>query len=106
MNPVAPRAERERAAVFSTSLPRRRVAVGNEQAGHVVVVFGRRGGAAGQPVEEIGVGAFEQRLVAVELAVVELGEVGIGKAAENEVALPRPAMPGAEREPLAANVGR
>ena len=67
-------------------------------------MLGRRGGAAGDPIEEISVGAFEQRLVAVKLAVVELGEVGIGKAAENEVALSRPAVPGAEREPLAADV--
>ena len=69
-----------------------------------MVMLRRRGCATGDPIEEIGVGAFEQRLVAVELAVVELGEVGIGKAAKDEVALPRPAMPGAEREPLAADV--
>ena len=68
-------------------------------------MLGGRRGAAGNPVEEIGIGAFEQSLVAVELAVIELGEMGVGKAAENEVALPRPAMPGAEREPLAADVG-
>ena len=64
----------------------------------------RRAGAAGDPVEEIGVCAVEQCLVEVELAVVESGEMGIGKAAENEVTLPRPAMPGTEREPLAAEV--
>ena len=61
-------------------------------------------GAAGDPVEKVGVGAFEQRLVAVELAVVEAGKMGIGKTAENQVTLPRPAMPGTEREPLAADV--
>ena len=64
----------------------------------------RRGGTAGDPVKEIGVGAFEQRLIAVELAIVESGEMSIGKAAEDEVTLPRPAMPGTEREPLAADV--
>ena len=37
------------------------VAEGDEEAGHVVVVFGRRRGAAGDPIEEIGVGAVEQR---------------------------------------------
>ena len=64
----------------------------------------RRAGAAGDPVEEISVYAVEQCLIEVELAVVESGEMGIGKAAENEVTLPRPAMPGTEREPLAAEV--
>ena len=64
----------------------------------------RRAGAAGDPLEEISVCAFEQCLVTIELAVVESGEMGIGKAAENEVTLPRPAMPGTKREPLAAEV--
>jgi len=81
------------------------VAEGKEEAGNIVVMLGRRDGAAGDPVEEVGVGAFEQCLVAVELVLVEAGEAGIGKAAKNQVALPRAAMPGTEREPLAANVG-
>ena len=67
-------------------------------------MLGRRDGAAGDPVEEIGVGAFEQCLVAVELVLVQAGEVRIGKAAEDQIALPRAAMPGTEREPLAAEV--
>ena len=69
-----------------------------------MVMLGRRGGAAGDPVEEVSVGAFEQSLVAVELALVKAGEMGISKAAEDQVALPRAAMPGTEREPLAADV--
>ena len=69
-----------------------------------MVMLGRRHCTARNPVEKVGVGAFEQRLVAVELAAVETGKMGIGKAAENEVTLPRPAMPGTEREPLAADV--
>jgi len=69
-----------------------------------VVMLGRRGSAAGNPVEEVGIGAFEQCLVKVELPVVEPGEMGIGKASEDQVALPRAAMPGPEREPLAADV--
>jgi hypothetical protein len=68
-------------------------------------VLGWRDGATGDPVEEVSVGAFEQRLIAVELTVVEAGEVVIGKAAEKQVALPRPTMPGSVREPLAADVG-
>ena len=69
-----------------------------------MVMLGRWGGAAGDPVEKISIGAFEQCLVTVELVIVESGEVGVGKATEKEVALPRPAVPGAEREPLAADV--
>jgi len=64
----------------------------------------RRLGAAGDPVEKVGIGAFEQCLVTVQLAVVKAGKVGIGKAAEDQVALPRAAMPGTERKPLAADV--
>ena len=65
----------------------------------------RRVGSAGDPVDKVRVGAFEQSLVAVELALVKAGEMGISKAAEDQVALPRAAMPGTEREPLAADVG-
>jgi len=67
------------------------------------MLWGRRS-AAGDPVEKVGVGAFEQCLVAVELVIVEAGKVGIGKATENQVALSRATMPGPEREPLAADV--
>jgi len=67
-------------------------------------MLGRGEGAPGNPVEEIGVGAFEQRLVAVELAVVEAGKVGIGKATEDQIALSSAAVPGTERKPLAADV--
>ena len=81
------------------------VAEGEQQAGHVVVVFGGRRGAAGDPVEDVGVGAVEQRLVAVELRLVKPGEMRIGKAAEDQVALARAAVPGAEQQPLAANLG-
>ena len=62
-----------------------------------MVMLGRQVSAARDPVEEISVGAFEQCLVAVELPVVEAGEVGVGKAAENQVALPSATMPGAEQ---------
>ncbi len=70
-----------------------------------MVVFGWWDGAAGDPIEDVGVGAVEQRLEKVELRLVESGEIGIGKAAEDKIALPRPAMPGTEQQPLAANVG-
>ena len=68
-------------------------AEGKQQAGHVVVMLGWRSGAAGDPVEKIGIGAFEQCLVKVELAVVEAGKMGIGKATEDQVAFARAAMP-------------
>ena len=42
-------------------------------------MLGRRRGAAGDPVEEVGVGAFEQCLVAVELGLVETGEMASAK---------------------------
>lgn len=76
-----------------------------QQASHVVVVFGRRGGAAADPVEDVGVGTVEQGLVAVEFSLVKPGEVLVGKAAENQVALARSAMPGPEQQALAANLG-
>jgi hypothetical protein len=65
---------------------------------------GGRNGAAGDPVEDVGVGAVEQRLVTVELVLVEFREMEIGKAPEDEIALPCPATPGTEQKPLAANI--
>lgn len=72
--------------------------------GNAVVVLGRRRGTAGHPIEYVGVGAIEQCLVTGELSLVKPGEVSIGKAAENQIALPRPAVPGTERQPFAANL--
>ncbi len=68
-----------------------------------MVVFGGRRGAAGDPIEDVGVGAVEQRLVTVELRLVKPGEMSIGETAEDQVALARAAVPGAEQQPLAAN---
>jgi hypothetical protein len=79
--------------------------MGEEKAGHVVVVFGCRRDTAGDPVENVGIGAVEQRLVAVELHFVKAGHMRIRKSAEDQVALARAAVPGAERQPLAANLG-
>ncbi len=70
-----------------------------------MVICRRRRCPATDPVEQIGVGAFEQCLVAVELARVEAGEMGLGKAAEDQVALARAAVPGPEQQTLAADVG-
>ena len=70
-----------------------------------MILLGRRKGAAGDPIEDVGVGAVEQRLVTVELRLVKPGEMRIGEAAEDQIALARPAVPGAEQQPLAANLG-
>jgi hypothetical protein len=69
-----------------------------------VVVFGGRGGTAGDPIEDVGIGAVEQGFVAAELTLVKPGQVLIGKAAEDQVALARAAVPGTEQQPLAANL--
>ena len=58
-----------------------------------MVILGRWGGTAGDPVEKVGVGAFEQYLVAVELALVEAGKMRISKSTEDQVAFARAAMP-------------
>src|SRR6266704_3194674 len=79
-------------------------AKGEQQPGHVGVVFGRRRGAAGDPVEEIGIRAFEESLVAAELRIVESGEIRLGERAEDQIGFARAAVPRAEEEPLAADV--
>ena len=79
--------------------------MGEQETGHVVVVFGGWGGAAGDPIEDVGIRALEQRLVAVELRLGKPGEMRIGESAEDQVALARAAVPGAEQQPLAANLG-
>ncbi len=78
---------------------------GEQQPHHIVVVSRRRCIAAANPVEQIGIAAFEKRFVAVELACVEAGKMGLGKATENEVALPRPPVPRPEQQAFAAKIG-
>jgi len=70
-----------------------------------VVVLGGQGGAAGDPVEDVGIGAVEQRLVPVELGLVKPGQVRVSETAEDQVTLPRAAAPRPEQQPLAANLG-
>src|SRR6267154_859245 len=83
----------------------RAVAEGEQQLGHVVIEFGRWPSPGVDPVEQLGIGAFEQCLESVELRHVEAGEMGFGKRAEDQIGLARAAVPGAEQQPLAANVG-
>ena len=79
------------------------VAESEKQPGHIVVVFGRRRGAVRHPIEDVGIGAVEQGLVAVELSRVEARKMGVSKAAEDQVGLARAAVPGSEQQPLAAD---
>ena len=67
-----------------------------QQPHHVVIVLRGRRKAAENPVEQIGICAFEQRFKPIELTAVEALQRGLGERAENEVALLRPAMPAAE----------
>ena len=69
-----------------------------------MVVLWWRGVAAGDPVEDVGIGTVEQRLIAVELTIVERRKMRVGKAAEDQVTFSRPAVPGTERQPLAADL--
>jgi hypothetical protein len=76
----------------------------SQQADYVVIIFFRGRATANDPVEQIGVGAIEQRFEAVELRAVEAYETGVGESAEDEINLKRPAMPGPKQETPAANV--
>jgi hypothetical protein len=80
------------------------VAVSEEESGHIVVVLRRRRGPTGDPVEDVGVGAVEQCFVAIELRLVKPRQMRLGKAAEDQVAFTRPAVPGTEQQPLAADL--
>jgi ATP-dependent DNA helicase RecG len=69
-------------------------------------VLRRRGHPAVDPVEQLGVGHFEERLEPLELRFIEPGEMGFGKGAEDQISFARAAMPSPEQEPLAADVAR
>jgi len=75
-----------------------------QQAHHVVIMFRRRRTAVENPIEKIGVGAIEQRFEPVKLDPVQALEVLLGKRAEDQVALLRPAMPAPEKQPPAADI--
>jgi len=73
---------------------------------HVVIMFWRRRAAAENPIEQIGVGAIEQRFESVELGAIEVRERSLGERAKNEVAFLRSAMPASEQQPPTANVAK
>ena len=88
-------------------LQRRKTALGTEaaqQLRHVVIMFRRRVTDTEYPVEQIGVGAIEQRLESPELLAVQRPERVLCKRTENKVTLLRPAIPTAKQQPPAANL--
>ena len=68
-----------------------------------MVVGRRRRGAPDRPIPEVGVGAIEQRLEAVELRRVEIVQACVGEPAEQQIGLARAAMPAPVAQALAAN---
>jgi len=48
-----------------------------------VVVLERRRGAAADPIENVGIRAVQERLVAVELSFVKAGQIGVRKATKD-----------------------
>src|SRR5689334_13335430 len=71
-----------------------------------MIVFRRRHGAAVEPVEQFGVGNFEQRLELFELRLSKAGEMRFGERAEDQVGFAGAAVPSAEEEPLTAYIER
>ena len=65
-------------------------------------MFGVERLVAGQRGIEIGIGHLDQALELVQFGVGEVGDLGIGKPAEDEVHLAGAAMPAAKQQPLAA----
>ena len=76
----------------------------SQQTHHVVVVLYGCSEATDYPIKQVRIGALEQSLETVELRAVEICEMDIGKSAENEVALLRPAMPAPEQQPPASDI--
>jgi hypothetical protein len=90
-----------------TNLPRCTMSLDAEtaqQLHYVMIMFRRWITDTEYPVEQIGVGAIEQRLESPELVAVQRLEGVLGERAENEVAFLRPAMPAPKQEALAADI--
>jgi hypothetical protein len=76
----------------------------SQQTHHVVIVLLGCIKAANDPIKQVRIGALEQSFETVELRAVEIREMDLGKSAENEVALLRPAVPAAEQQPPASDL--
>ena len=59
---------------------------------------------AGQGGIEIGIGHFDQALELGQFGVGQVGDLGVGEAAEDQIHLAGAAMPAAKQQPLAAVV--
>ena len=66
---------------------------------HVGIVVLRHGLAADHPGVKAGVGHFDQPLEIIERIVIEFVDVGVGKAADDQIGLAYAAAPGAEQNP-------
>src|SRR3954454_9638414 len=75
-----------------------------QKAHHVMIMLWRRRADAEDPVEQIGVGAIEQRFESVELRSVQALEWPLDKRAEDEITLLCPAVPALEPQPPAADI--
>ncbi len=58
-----------------------------------MIVLCRRRRPAADPVKQIGVTAFEQPFITVELAGIEAIKMRLGETAKNQVTLARSTMP-------------
>ena len=70
-----------------------------------MIVLYRQRRPAADPVEQIGVIAFEQPFITIELVGIKAIEVRLGKAAKNQVALARSTVPRPEQQAFAAEIG-
>ena len=71
---------------------------GNQCREHRGVIRRRRALGAGDPGVEVGIGRFDQPLEIVEACGVELVDMGIGEAADDEIHLAHAAPPGPEQK--------
>jgi hypothetical protein len=69
-----------------------------------VIVFRRRGAAAGNPIEQVDIAAIQQRFEPIQLCNAEARETALGERAEDQVNLLRATVPAAEQEAPAASV--
>jgi hypothetical protein len=76
----------------------------SQQAHHIVVIFFRWCEAVDDLVEQIWIGTIEQSLEPVHLRGVEVSEMGVGKPAEDEIALLGSPMPASEQQPSAPDI--
>ena len=74
-----------------------------QQVHQIVVVCRRRSSAAGDPIEQIGVGAIEKGFELIELHGAKPVDAAIRKRAEDQVDLLSAAVPAAKQKALSAD---